>query len=128
MHGRRKKRLVQAREVVIANDTRLFETIRVKEVAKAREVLLGTDEIAAKETRIHLSNISPVKARGAALALGEVEYLVRQQGSGGVLTRGPTAPANPEELDCPLGQIATLLGQITGALGGRARLVTVPLV
>ena len=50
----------------------LSETIRIKEAAPAREVLLGAGEVAAIEAHAYLSRTGEAKARGAALALGEV--------------------------------------------------------
>ena len=85
-------------------------------------MLLGTGEVAAKEAHLHLSTTCEAEARGAALALGKIEYSVCQQGGGGVIARGENATPNPEDLCNQLGQIASLLGQVPGALGGRARL------
>jgi hypothetical protein len=59
------------------------ETIRVKEAAAAREVGLRADEVAAIVAYVCLSVPGKTKARGATLALSEVEYLVRQQAGGG---------------------------------------------
>ena len=63
----------------------LPETISVKEAAPACELLLHSDEVTAKEADVHLSIANEAKARGAALALGEVQYPVRQQARGGVI-------------------------------------------
>jgi len=78
---------------------------------------LDARKVAANEVHVQLSTVCEAKARGAALALGEVEYPVRQQGSGGVIACVTNAPENPENLDNQLGQVATLLRQVTGALG-----------
>ena len=101
----------------------LPETIRVKEAAPARELLLDSDEVAAKEAHVHLSIAYEAKARGAALALGEVQYPVRQQAGGGVIVAAvQNGAANPEYPCNEFCQVAALLGQVPGALGRRTRL------
>jgi len=55
---------------------KLPETSRVKEATPAPEVLLASGEVAAIEAHEHLSMAGEAKARGAALALGEVPAAV----------------------------------------------------
>ena len=50
----------------------LPEIIRVKEAAPACELLFGSDKVAPREVRVHLSTADEAEARRAALALGEV--------------------------------------------------------
>src|SRR6202035_5294035 len=100
----------------------LPETIRIKEAAPTCEVLLGSDQLAAIEVHVHLSPTGEAKARGAALALREVEYPVSEQTAGGVIAREKNAPPNPEDLCNELGEITAFLGQVASTLGGRARL------
>ena len=85
-------------------------------------MIVNCDEVSATKPRIHLSTVCKSEARGATFALGQVEYPVRKQDAGGIIARNKSATPNPEYLYNELGQVAAFLGQVTGALGGRARL------
>src|SRR5260370_36392374 len=75
-----------------------------------REMLLGADGIATIEAGLHLSLMSERETRGAALALGQVEYLIGKRSGAGSIARSVSCGPNAEHLYDQLREVAAFFG------------------
>ena len=79
-------------------------------------MLLNSDKVSAIPARHHLSMVRESEAPVAALAPGEVEYLIREHDRGGVVARTDGDRPSSESLQNELSKVAGLLSNGTSVL------------
>src|SRR5215472_3713428 len=101
----------------------LSQTKRLNQLAQACELLFGSDQVPAVEARLHLGvERERQELRIVALALRNVEYVIGDRRSTGVVPVGQNGSKFPCFLSNNLGKISDLLDEDTEAGAGLHRL------
>ena len=79
-------------------------------------MVLDSNKVSAIEAYIHLRDVRDNQTHVAALALGEVEQLVRERRSAGVVARDEDRGVGPNYLYNELGKVAGLFGELPSVL------------